>query len=350
MIEARIHSRLLKFDRPRGTSRGWLDDKPAYYIALKDLDSGYIALGECGLLPKLSIDDRPDFRQKLDEVAAAITDGLSIPNLSEWPAIRFAVEMAFAELKSRSKATIIANTFSGKGEGIEINGLVWMGNKDEMRAEIDQKIRAGYTCIKLKIGAIDFGEELALIGYIRKLYRATDLAIRVDANGAFSAKDAPRRLAELARLNVESIEQPIRQGQWEAMAALCADSPLAIALDEELITAQTLSQKRALISEIKPQALVMKPSLLGGFAACDEWISIADAHGAYWWITSALESNVGLNAIAQYTSSKNPSLPQGLGTGMLYTNNIGSPLEIRSNHLYYNRELNWEIPSDYVGF
>lgn len=349
-MKTKVIHHLLQFDRLRGTSRGWLQTKPAYYLAIRDEKSDYVALGEAGLLPGLSVDDRPDFSHKLEETALCIEKDVQLPDLSNWPSIQFAVEMALAELKQKSKSSIVPEGRIKLAEGIVINGLVWMGNKPTMRKEIDEKIELGFTCIKLKIGAIDFKQELDLIKHIRTSYDPKDLAIRLDANGAFSPEGALDKLDQLAVWDIESIEQPIRQGQHEKIAKISAQSPIPIALDEELIGIKNKADKAALLHAIKPKAIVLKPSLLGGMSACDEWIELAEKNGIGWWITSALESNVGLNAIAQYTASKNPHIPQGLGTGMLYQNNIPSPLVIAGNKLKYDFDTNWEIPEAYVRF
>ncbi|MGB7786581.1 MAG: o-succinylbenzoate synthase, partial [Salinimicrobium sp.] len=233
--------------------------------------------------------------------------------------------------------------FTRGNKAIPINGLVWMGEERFMKEQIIQKIEQGFSCIKLKIGAIDFETEIGLLKYIRKEFSSEEIEIRVDANGAFSASEAMEKLKKLSELELHSIEQPVKQGQWELMAQLCEKTPLPIALDEELIGITGVTKKQELLQTIKPQYLIFKPSLIGGFRGTDEWISLAEKQKTGWWITSALESNVGLNAIAQYTFSTNNPMPQGLGTGGLYTNNFEAPLEVEKGHLWYRPKQEWKF-------
>ncbi|WP_317170122.1 o-succinylbenzoate synthase [Rhodocytophaga rosea] len=255
------------------------------------------------------------------------------------PAIQFGVETALLDLRNGGKRIIFKNDFSAGKTGIPINGLIWMGKPEFMRQQIDEKLMQGYTCLKLKIGALDFDKECELLGYIRKQYPAEQITLRVDANGAFSTGDALEKLKILAQYDLHSIEQPIRQGQWSEMASLCRHTPLLIALDEELIG--VIDKKQELLQTIHPQFIILKPSLLGGFHHSLEWIKLAEKMNIGWWITSALESNIGLNAISQFTASLNNPLPQGLGTGQLYSNNITSPLEISKGYLHYNLARSW---------
>ena len=342
MIKASWKKHLLEFTTSRGTSRGILDTKPSYFLILQDSSATYV--GECGILPSLSFDDRPGYEDMLDKIVHALQNQTPFPDLKDWPSIQCGLEMLDLHRSGNSLQNLFDTPFSRGDEGIEINGLIWMDKADKMFEEINAKLKTGYTCVKLKIGAIDFEEEIRLLQHIRKHYSASEVIIRVDANGAFSANDALQKLERLAALDIHSIEQPIKQGQWEEMAELCSKTPIPIALDEELIGLTSLAERQKMMETIKPQAIILKPSLIGGFKASDEWIDLANDFDAFWWATSALESNVGLNAIAQYTASKNPVIAQGLGTGMLYTNNFNSPLEIRKNKLFYNPDLNWEIP------
>lgn len=342
MIKAYWKKHVLEFSSPRGTSRGIMHSKPGYYLILKDGDKTFI--GECGLLPGLSIDDRAGYEAVLDQVVSALMNERELPDLSSWPSIQCGLETLDLHRNGGSFQHLFNSSFAAGESGIEINGLVWMDNAEHMFEELNAKLEIGYTCVKLKIGAIDFNDEINLLKHIRKHYSAGDVEIRVDANGAFSANDAYAKILQLAELVIHSIEQPIKAGQWDEMAQLCEQTPLPIALDEELIGLTTSAERQKMIETIKPQAIILKPSLIGGFKISDEWIGLAEKVGAFWWATSALESNVGLNAIAQYAASKNPSIPQGLGTGMLYTNNISSPLEIRKNKLFYNPDKTWEFP------
>jgi len=342
MTQAYWKKHILEFTSPRGTSRGIINSKPGYYLILKDGDD--IFVGECGLLPGLSIDDREGYEEVLNHVVSALMNENKFPDLSLWPSIQCGLETLDLHREGGSFQHLFNTPFSSGESGIEINGLVWMDKAERMFEELNSKLETGYTCVKLKIGAIDFNDEINLLKHIRKHYRACDVEIRVDANGAFTANDAYPKLLQLAELDIHSIEQPIKAGQWDEMAGLCAKTPLPIALDEELIGLNTSADRRKMMETIKPQAIILKPSLIGGFKRSDEWIDLAEKCGAFWWATSALESNVGLNAIAQYAASKTPDIPQGLGTGMLYTNNISSPLEIRKNKLFYNPDKTWELP------
>lgn len=342
MRKARFLKHTLHFKSPGGTSRGVLRKKPAWIVKLEE--NGQIGYGEVSLLPKLSIDDRPDIENVLSRTLTDWERGEKNLSIDKLPSIRFAMEVAERSLHSENPFEPYPSDFSKNDEGIEINGLVWMGSKAEMKSRISVKLDEGFRCIKLKIGALNFGDEMELLGAIREEYSANDIELRVDANGAFSPSDALEKLKRLSDFDLHSIEQPIRQGQWEEMARLCERSPLDIALDEELIGITTEGEMSKMISVIRPQAIVIKPGLVGGFGMTANWIETAEKMGAYWWITSALESNIGLNAIAQFTSTYRPTLPQGLGTGQLYTNNIPSPLSIRGRHLHYQKSGEWKLP------
>ncbi len=337
------HKHILHFDRPRGTSRGAFTEKPSWFIVLHDKETQRKGIGECGLLPGLSFDDRPEYEEVLSAIVSAINDETPIPNLTNWPSLKFGLEMAQAHLKSGRIDSLLTNNFSQLHENLEINGLVWMGSAEDMKAQIGDKLAGGFTCIKLKIGAINFVQELELIKSIRTEFTESEIGIRVDANGAFAPEEALEKLKRLSDFQLHSIEQPIKAGQWEQMANLCSNTPLDIALDEELIGVSPEDQEN-LISTIQPQAIILKPSLIGGWAASDRWIELAEKNGAYWWLTSALESNIGLNAIAQYASHKKVDIPQGLGTGMLYTNNFESPLTVTKGEIAYHPNKSWQLP------
>lgn len=325
------------------TSREKLRMKDTYFIKVWDDDPERFGLGEAALFRGLSCDDRPDYEEVLANVCHDVDTYATNPALlNEFPSIKMGVETAVRDLNNGGKRQIFRSEWSeGKSE-ITINGLVWMGDKSIMAERIMEKARAGFHCIKLKIGGIDFDEELGLLRLVREV--CPEVEIRLDANGAFTPQNAENRLARLAAFDVHSIEQPIRQGQWKAMAKLCRNTPIPIALDEELIGLNSLSLKREMLDSVKPQYVILKPTLCGGFAGADEWISLAEDRGIGWWATSALESNIGLNAIAQWVATKEATLPQGLGTGQLYHNNIPSPLTIHGDLLSYNKELKWEIP------
>jgi len=332
----------LNFKRPSGTSRGILKQKETWFLVLKD--KGKSGIGECGLFRGLSIDDVPEYEGKLSWTCSNIHLGKErlLEDLKDYPSIRFGVEQAFTSLASENPFVLFPSAFTKSKAAISINGLIWMGNIEYMEEQITQKIEAGFNCIKIKIGAIDFNTELSLLASMRKKYRKKEIELRVDANGAFKVDEALDKLIKLAACDIHSIEQPIKQGFPVEMKYLCENSPLPIALDEELIGHHTVTEKETLLQTIMPQYIILKPSLLGGFRACREWIDIASKLGVGWWITSALESNIGLNAIAQWTFTLNNKMPQGLGTGSLFTNNFISPLDIQNGKLHYNNSLNWE--------
>jgi o-succinylbenzoate synthase len=333
----------LNFETPGGTSRGVMTTKDSYFITIEF--DGMKGIGECGLLRGLSIDDRPDYEQKLDWVCKNIELDLVelYGKLKDWPSIQFGLEQAFKMIEKGGSFTLFKSPFTqGKG-GIPINGLVWMGDIPTMAKRLEQKLDEGFRCIKLKIGALNWDEEFELLKSLRKRFDAMDLEIRVDANGAFDFYTAEKVLDQLADLEIHSIEQPIKAGQWEEMAALVEDSLVPIALDEELIGITDKKQKIKLLKEIQPDYLILKPSLLGGWRGCDEWITLAEHEGIDWWATSALESNIGLNAIAQWVVTKRFRLPQGLGTGGVFTNNISSPLVVQEAGLWLKQDVDWDL-------
>lgn len=333
---------ILTFKNPAGTSRGVLRFKESYF--LQAVADGKTGIGECGLLKGLSADDRPDYEAKLDWLVknANLSEAEVFAELIEFPSIQFGYEMMLKDLKSKDHV-LFATEFTAGRQKMPINGLIWMGSKADMLEQIKQKMHVGFKVLKLKIGAIKWQDELELLKYIRKQVPAEELEIRVDANGAFTLKSAPQVLEALASLNVHSIEQPIKAGQPEHMAKLCAESPVAIALDEELIGVFSSAERRALLHEIKPPYIILKPSFIGGWRGSEEWIALAKEVGANYWVTSALESNVGLNAIAQWNYTLNNSLPSGLGTGGLFQNNFNCPLYIKNGHLAYKPTAKWDL-------
>ncbi|SDG97529.1 o-succinylbenzoate synthase [Psychroflexus sediminis] len=341
-MKASYFKHSLEFKRPSGTSRGVLKTKESWFIKLETKES--YGIGECGLLKGLSIDDRKDYEEKLKWTCENIHLGLKTlySQLKDFPSIQFGLEMAFQSLSSANPYLLFPSEFTEGKEGMLINGLIWMGDKPFMKTQIQEKIQQGFSCIKLKIGAIDFESELELLKYIRSEFSASDIELRVDANGAFSPDDALDKLERLSQFDLHSIEQPIAQGQWQDMARLCQQTPLPIALDEELIGVKDVTNKEKALLTIQPQYIILKPSLIGGFRGSEEWIELAKQHNIGWWITSALESNIGLNAIAQFTYVQHNNMPQGLGTGGLYTNNIESPLVIKGEKIMYNPDLEWE--------
>ncbi|UCD59862.1 MAG: o-succinylbenzoate synthase [Flavobacteriaceae bacterium] len=341
-MEASYKKYDLNFKRPSGTSRGILKKKETWFLILNN--HGKFGIGECGLFRGLSIDDKADYEDKLSWTCSHIHFGKErlLDDLKDYPSIAFGVEQAFISLQSEDPFLLFPSSFTKSMAAIEINGLIWMGDKEYMQEQIAQKIESGFSCIKIKIGAIDFDEELSLLNSLRKKCAEEEIEIRVDANGAFKEEEALDKLNKLAACEIHSIEQPIKQGFPLKMKNICKNTPLPVALDEELIGHFTVKEKEDLLQTILPQYIILKPSLVGGFKACEEWIKIAEKLNIGWWITSALESNIGLNAIAQWTYTLNNKIPQGLGTGLLFTNNFDSPLRIRDGKLFYDRDSSWE--------
>ncbi|PQJ15112.1 o-succinylbenzoate synthase [Aureicoccus marinus] len=341
MLKARYFRHILQFKRAGGTSRGVLTEKETWYVLLEEGDS--FGIGECGLFRGLSADDTPDYEAQLKKSCERVNEGLeSLLDFNRFfPSIQFGFEQAFASLKQQNPFELLPSDFTQNEVPISINGLIWMGSLDFMQEQIQEKLAGGFNCLKLKIGALDFEKEWLLLRGIRDRFSAKELEIRVDANGGFSPQDALQKLERLAKLELHSIEQPIKAQQWSEMKSLCDRSPLDIALDEELIGLFSGEDKEEVLDTIQPQYIILKPSLVGGWSGSDEWIAAAEKRGIGWWITSALESNLGLNAIAQYTYLKNNPMPQGLGTGGLFTNNWQSPLEVSQGQLIYRKELSW---------
>ena len=372
MYKIEISERTLHFKQPAGTSRGVYTTRHSYYLTLtSDEMPGVEGVGECATLPDLSCDAKPEYEMTLRQVCQMVEQMGRIPYdmIRAYPSITFGLETAFASFFDAAKKfleivptegassssemlkqkggsvpagmenlTDLFDSPFGRGEeGITINGLVWMGTYEEMLARLEEKLQAGFHCVKLKIGAIDFFKELDLIKRIRDVYTQEQVELRVDANGGFLPENAMSQLEALAKYDIHSIEQPIKQHQWPKMAQLCRETPLPIALDEELIGVNVRSMKEALLDTIRPQYIILKPSLHGGIYGCNEWIQLANQRGIGSWITSALESNIGLHAIAHYAAKvygPNVEMPQGLGTGQLFTDNIPMPLEIRGDKLF----------------
>lgn len=322
---------ILNFKTPGGTSRGVLHTKETYFLTVTE--NGRKGIGECGIFRGLSHDDVPEYEEKLEWLCKNIhADKDFIENeLRHYPSIWFGYEQAVLNLKYGADLYFPSEFTDGKA-AIKINGLIWMGDTDSMQQQIEEKLTKGFDCLKLKIGT-DWNAEKQILKELRQKFPKEKLELRVDANGGFSFEEATIVLQELADLVIHSIEQPIKAGNCEEMKILCENTPTPIALDEELIGIVEAEKKRNLIEYIKPQYIILKPSLVGGFSGTDEWISFAENLKIGWWITSALESNIGLNAIAQYTFTKKPQIPQGLGTGGLFTNNIDTLLQLNGDQL-----------------
>ncbi len=333
----------LNFKIPGGTSRGVITTKETWLLLI--YSDGRYGIGECGLFRGLSVDDVPEYEKVLKRSCSDINLGFDklYAKLGDFPSIQFGLEQAFLSLESKDPFEIFPSKFTTQQDAIKINGLIWMGEIAFMKRQIAEKLKEGFNCIKIKIGALDFEAECNLLAEIRKTYPASQIELRLDANGAFLPEKALGKLEKLATYNIHSIEQPIRQGNIQEMKFLCKNSPIPIALDEELIGIRSVTEKQRLLQIIAPQFIILKPSLLGGFKASEEWIKWAEELNIGWWVTSALESNIGLNAIAQWTYVLNNGIPQGLGTGKLYTNNFQSPLDIKNGHLIYGEEYNWNF-------
>ncbi len=345
-MKATYRKHILEFKRPSGTSRGVLRTKETWFIIITSGNKK--GIGECGILRTLSIDDRSDYEDTLQWTCQNIHLGVEklYEELVEFPSIQFGVEMAFKSLESDAPFILFPSDFTDNKDYIPINGLIWMGDKEFMKEQIKDKLNQGFDCLKMKVGAVDFEEELDLLADIRTEFSSDVIELRVDANGAFKPEEAWQKLKELSVYDLHSIEQPIKQGQIMAMSKLCKETPLPIALDEELIGIFSKTEKKDLLKTIKPQYIILKPSLIGGFRGSLEWIDLANELKIGWWITSALESNVGLNAIAQFTYTLDNTMPQGLGTGSLYTNNFDSPLIVKQGCLHYDTNVSWKI--DYL--
>ncbi|MEG2163539.1 MAG: o-succinylbenzoate synthase [Bacteroidales bacterium] len=333
----------LLFINPAKTSRNTLITKDTYFVKIWDENNpDCFGVGEAALFRGLGADDKPYYEEKLYEVCENI-NSINIESLNEWSSIKFGIETALLDFKNGCRRIIADTPFCHGERGIKINGLIWMGSREEMEYRIKEKLSGGFRCLKLKIGGIDFESELSLIKEIRKIFPAEKLELRLDANGAFTPATALEKLEMLSKYSVHSIEQPIHQGDWKSMAAICSSSPIPVALDEELIGVNYPCDKEEMLEAIKPQYIILKPSLIGGLSSSEDWIKLAEGHNIKWWATSAVESDIGLNAIAQWVSSYNISIPQGLGTGQLYKNNIHSPLHRVGECLYYDNTKEWNL-------
>ena len=351
MLSATFIKFPLRFIRPAGTSRGKLSVKNSWFIQLADPENAELkGLGECSVIPGLSPDDRVDFEPTLEELCSSINlRGLTGISVSEaFPAIKFGLETAMLDLEGGGNRILFPSEFTTGKKGIAINGLIWMGTMQDMLQQIEKKMDLGYRVLKMKVGALNFEDELKILHHIRQEYDPATLEIRLDANGAWSPDEALLNIEKLSKYHIHSIEQPIQSGRVEEMAGICNQSPVPIALDEELIGVSGFSERKVLLEMIRPAYLILKPGLLGGFQAAMEWIELARQLKTGWWVTSALESNIGLNAIAQWAASLNPDLPQGLGTGQLYQNNIPSPLYLQGDSLWYDKDGRWDFSA--LGF
>ncbi len=354
-LQASYSTKVFQFNFEARTSRGLMKDKTSWFIKIwDDSNPEIVGIGECGPLPGLSPDAIPEFETVLRQVVTSIPNAAdlhtdTLHNLlrlvpSNFPAIIFGMETALLDLTNGGKRIIFDNDFI-RGNPIPINGLIWMGDMDFMINQIDHKIQQGFRCIKLKVGSLDFDRECEVLSYIRTRYSQQDISVRLDANGAFKAEEALMKLQALEKFNIHSIEQPIKQ-HLNKMQELCRQSPIPISLDEELIGIETHDQKLEMLSRLKPQFITLKPTLHGGISGCKDWIEVAHQLDIGWWLTSALESNVGLNAICQFTGNYRISIPQGLGTGSIYKNNFIGPLHVSGGNMLMNSSHKWNIEFD----
>jgi o-succinylbenzoate synthase len=347
LLQASYFKKIFHFNFKARTSRGLMKDREAWFVKVWDAGNPSVfGIGECGPLPGLSIDAKPDLEEVLRDVVEKVSTLASLDHYAlkvivpaGYPSILFAFETAFLDLSNGGKRLIYKNSFVS-GKPIPINGLIWMGDMDFTMSQINIKIYEGFRCIKLKVGGLDFDRECDILQYIRKRYFRENITIRLDANGAFKT-DVLFKLEELARFNIHSIEQPIKPGLPE-MEELCRKSPIPVAFDEELINKISTEQKEQMLDTLKPQFIILKPMLHGGLQGCEEWISLAESRGIGWWITSALESNIGLNAVCQFTANYDVSIPQGLGTGAIYADNFTAPLEVQQGNIFYQQKSGWK--------
>lgn len=346
MYRASYIAHPLVFVRPAGTSRGVLEHKPCLYIKLRTPEGRY-GLGEVSFIPGLSVEKEDELEIQVDHICKLLSRGEMDPHqqLPALPGVQFALETAVRDLETGGKMLLYPSEFTRGLKGIPTNGLIWMGSRSFMISQIREKIHLGFRVLKLKVGALDFSEELEVLRWIRSEFKNTDLEIRLDANGAWKPAEAMEKMELLARSGIHSIEQPIAPGHPEDMAKLCSNGYIPVALDEELIGLADPRSRRKLLETARPSYIILKPGLLGGFSIAKHWIELAESLGIGWWITSALESSVGLNAIAQWTWQQGVGRPQGLGTGALYTNNVHAPLEMRGEQLWYRPGTSWELKS-----
>lgn len=346
MIRASYIAHPLVFVRPAGTSRGILEQKPCWLIRLSS-SRGISGIGEVSFIPGLSVEDEEELEIQLDHICKLISRGEMDPlqQLPAMPGVQFALETALRDMQTGGQQILYPSEFTSGEAGIPTNGLIWMGTKPFMISQIREKMKLGFKVLKLKVGSLHFSEELDLLRWIRSEFGSDDLEIRLDANGAWTPEEAREKMEQFSRFFIHSIEQPIAAGQKEELAQLCGDSSIPVALDEELIGLSDPLERSELLARVRPAYIILKPGLLGGFSVAEHWIALAEKYKAGWWVTSALESNVGLSAIAQWTWQLGVSRHQGLGTGALYTNNISSPLQMSGEELWYRPGTRWDLHS-----
>lgn len=327
---------MLRFKEPAGTSRGVLNQKPTCFIKIYDeKNPECYGLGEAALFPGLSPEAGDHFGMKIIQLLANVALGRPT-DLSSASSIQYGFEQAINDFANGGKGIYFPSDFTAGNSSIEINGLIWMGDFNRMIQRIDEKVAAGFRCIKMKVGALEWEKELEMIKYVRESFPSHKLQLRLDANGGFTYENALSRLDSLARYDIHSIEQPIKAGSFKEMAEICERSPIPVALDEELIGKSSTEERRDTLDSIHPAYIILKPALCGGFSGAEEWINLANERNIGWWVTSALESNIGLNALAQWVATLRNSMPQGLGTGNLFLNNIETPVFLEKDRLHYD--------------
>lgn len=344
MLEASYTAYPLHFTRPAGTSRGILTEKPCWFVRLRRSD-GTVGTGEVSFIPGLSLEDPEEIEIQLDHICKLISRGFMDPgqSLPALPGIQFALESAMLDLEGGGKHILFPSDFTRGSAGIQTNGLIWMGDPGHMKEQIEQKIQEGFRVLKLKVGALSMEEELEVISWVRNRFNEMDLEIRLDANGAWTPEEALLKMEQFAAFGIHSLEQPVAAGQWDALGRVCREAPVPVALDEELIGLDPEGDGASLLDTVRPRYLILKPGLLGGFRIAERWIRMAGEHGIGWWVTSALESSIGLNAVAQWTFAQELKLPQGLGTGMIYSNNMSSPMQLEGDILWYHPRKAWDL-------
>jgi o-succinylbenzoate synthase len=344
MFDASYTGYPLYFKNPSGTSRGVLTEKPCWFIRLTRSD-GRSGIGEVSFISGLSVEDPEEIEIQIDHVCKLVSRGEMDPgqSLPSLPGIQFALESARLDLEGGGEQLLFPSDFTEGKAGIYINGLIWMGDPGYMKRQIKEKLDAGFRVLKMKVGALETELELEVLSWIRSQFGQGDLEIRLDANGAWKPDEAPGKMEQYAPFGIHSLEQPMAPGHWEELARLCRKAPIPVALDEELIGLDTFGEGRALLETVRPSYIIVKPGLLGGFRESDQWIGLAEELGTGWWVTSALESSVGLNAISQWAFQKELSIPQGLGTGGIYRNNIPSPLLMEGNQLFFRKQQGWDL-------
>jgi o-succinylbenzoate synthase len=335
-LQYNIEEYKLVFKKPATTSRNVFKERLIYLIHLKDI-WGNMGIGEAAPLSLLSIDDVPNYKNILEQKTSELCEPGSSEKLDllPYPSIKFGLETALLSLQAKGKNPMLDTAFTRGESTIPVNGLVWMDDTEAMFQQALEKIEAGFNTIKFKVGALDFDDECRMLEKLRKQFSAFKITLRLDANGGFKTDEAMQQIKDLSRFEIHSIEQPIQPNQWHDMEKLCLESDIDIALDEELIGINLETEAELMLTTINPQYIILKPNLIGGLANSDRWIELANAHNIGWWATSALESNIGLNAISQWVSTYEPIQPQGLGTGGLFENNLEAPLSLVRGQMHF---------------